>query len=76
MRIDEVILSIWWRASSVNRAVSAEKIQRRVEFGLEFGVLGTQLLEFGEEFTNHRLERDDIGRQRRIGGKRGGVHAL
>ena len=50
-------------------------LQGGVEFGFEFGVLGAQLLEFGEQFTDHRVERGDIGRQRGIGSKRGGVHA-
>jgi len=51
-------------------------LQGGVEFGFEFGVLGAEFLEFGEPFTNHRLERGHVGRQRRIGSKRGGAHAL
>jgi hypothetical protein len=50
-------------------------LQGGVEFGFEFGVLGAEFGEFGEQFTNHRLERGNVGRQRRIGSKRGGVHA-
>ena len=42
-------------------------LQGGVEFGFEFGVLGTQLLEFSEQFTNHRLERGHIGRHRSTG---------
>jgi hypothetical protein len=48
-------------------------LERRIEFDLEFGVLGAELLEFGEQLTDHRLERGDIRRQRGIGGERGGV---
>ncbi len=57
-------------------APAAEPVlQGGVEFGLQFGVLGPELLEFGEQLTNHRLERGHVVRQRRIGGERGGVHA-
>jgi hypothetical protein len=78
-----VIAPGWWLLAAGHRRRSATfapatkpVLQGGVKFGPEFGVLGSQLLEFGEQFTNHRLERGDIVRQRRIGSKCGGVHAL
>jgi hypothetical protein len=71
----------WWllgrgsQRGATFAPVPKSVLEGRIEFGLEFGALGAQLLEFGAQLPNHRLERGDVVRQRGIGSKRGGVHA-
>ncbi|WP_171473559.1 hypothetical protein [Frigoriglobus tundricola] len=56
-------------------AATEPVLQGGVQFGLEFGDSGLELLVLDEELPNDPMERGNIGRQRGIGSECGGVHA-
>jgi len=64
-----------WGRDTTFASTTKPMLQGGIEFGLKCSVRNAELSKFSEELSDHRLKRGDVGRQRSVGSKSGGIHA-